>query len=148
MNYGANVTLPCFNFSFAFPWYQWEQMCYQLHWAQTDSGCIWQEFGGNLHGRTVSALIATNFQHRGFLNPLDVKNQHKWVIFRQSAFLWRTSEATKARAVCSIYNSADTTSTSAFGHFHCVCRAVTKMLCLGRAKEAVQSPPKLLNFSS
>lgn len=157
MKHGASVTQPCFNFSFAFPWYQWEQMCCQLHWAQIDSGCIWQEFGWNLLWSTtwqnLFCFKSNKLPKHGFPEPFGCeKPSQMWCEWFSASlpFLGGISWAMKSCAVCPIYNSEDTSSTSVFGHFtfYCVCRAVTKIFCFGGAEEAGQSPAKLLNFSS
>lgn len=159
MRYGASVTLPCFNFSFAFPWYQWEQMCYQLHWAQTDSGCIWQEFGENLVWSTtwknLFCFNSNKLPQHEFPEPFGCEKPLQMSDF-QSACL-SLEDILSNESMCnalylqerSIYKrsiSEDISRSSVFGHFYCVCRAVTRMFCFGSAEEAVQSPPKLLNF--
>lgn len=92
-------------------------------------------------------LLATNFQNVGFWMWKAIL---KWMIFTEPAFPWRISQAMKACALCSIYNSEGKSSTNVFGHFILLClqSKVTKMFCFGGAEEAVESPPSPLNFSS
>lgn len=67
-------------------------------------------------------LLATNFQNVGFWMWKAIL---KWMIFTEPAFPWRISQAMKACAVCSIYNSEgrSRTKVSLDTLFYCVCRA-------------------------